>query len=301
MNTPEVTFNRLIVLSKYCDKLFLNLSVQNNGEPINTVLTSIQINNVITELAFSSNEREGLKNCLVYQFDQPQFLIIPLNFSYQEVVSISISLHLDSLISWREVEYNFAIFSAILHSVDLVQPLVDQSLMILSNSFQFALPSSEISFFGKQLLLKSYIPVDIPNNMHLSSILEITMIGGQFEFVSLSTGINYAIDGNFAQINSTVNTNNLKDQIWYLNLYIIPNIDSQDEYSLITISLQAYGFLKENLIIDNNLDLINHPVPGFIMTSVLIFLLFGIPYYYVYQEELAEKDDRIIESELGRV
>ncbi|MHA2154423.1 MAG: hypothetical protein ACXABU_03710 [Candidatus Hodarchaeales archaeon] len=301
MNSPELTFNRIIVLSRNCDKLFLNLSVQNYGEPIDTVLTSVKINNVLTEQAFSSIEREGLKNCIVYQFDQPQFLIIPLNYSYQEILSISISLHLDSLISWREVEYNFAIFSAILYSVNLVEPLNNQSLMIFSNSFQFALQPSRISSFGKRLLLKSFIPVEIPDNMYLSSILEITMSSGRFDYVTVSTGTNYAIDGNFVRINSTVNRNNLKNQIWHLNLYIIPIIDSQEEYSLITFSLQAYGILKEKIIIYQNLDLINHPIPGIIMTPVLILLLFGIPYYYVYQEELTEKDDRIIESELGRV
>jgi hypothetical protein len=143
--------------------------------------------------------------------------------------------------------------------------------------------------------------VEIPDNMYLSSILEITMSSGRFDYVTVSTGTNYAIDGNFVRINSTVNRNNLKNQIWHLNLYIIPIIDSQEEYSLITFSLQAYGILKEKIIIYQNLDLINHPIPGIIMTPVLILLLFGIPYYYVYQEELTEKDGRIIESELGRV
>ncbi|PWI48620.1 hypothetical protein CEE45_06135 [Candidatus Heimdallarchaeota archaeon B3_Heim] len=301
MDKPELTFNRFIVLSRPWDKLFLNLSIQNFGEPIDTILTTIKINDIITDHVFSSNEREGLKNCLVYQFDQPQALMIPLNYSYQEILSVSVSMYLDSLISWREVEYNFIIFSATVHAVDLVQPLSEQSLMILSSNFQYALQPSQISFFGKKILTKSLLPVDIPDNLYLSSILEITIKGGQFDYIALGTGRNHAIDGNVVRINSTVNKVDLENQIWHINLYIIPIISSTDDYSTISISIRAYGLLKEINTLNNNLESVSHPIPGFIMIPVLIFILFGIPYYYVYQEELSEKDDRIIDSDLGKM
>jgi len=301
MNTPELTFSRVAIISRDWDKLFLNLSVQTYGEPIDEVFISVKINIILTEQTFSSNEREGLKNCLVYQFNQPQFLIVPLNYSHQEILTISFSIHLDSLVSWREVEFEFTIFSAILHFFDCIQPLTYQPLMIVSNSFLFTLPSSQMSYFGKRLLLKGFIIVDIPDNMYLSSILEITILGGQFEYISLETGTNYNIDRNFAKINTTVTKDNLKDQTWAIKLCIIPFIDSQDEYSVVTITIEAKGVLKEKIPMKSDIDLIDHPIPGFIMTPFLICLFFGIPYYYVYQEELADKDDRIIDSKLGKV
>jgi hypothetical protein len=301
MIDPELTFNRLIVMPRDWDKLFLNLSVQNYGEPIDTILTSIKINDVLTEYAFSSNERVGLKNCLVYQFDHPQTLIIPLNYSYQEILSVSISIHLDSLISWREVEYKFEISTTYLHGINLVQPLSNQSLIIMPGNFKYVLQSSQTSYFGKRLLLKSFIAVEIPDNMHLSSALEITILGAQIEYVTIGTENTHALDGNLARINTTVNKNDLRDQIWHMSIYIIPFIDSHDNYSIITVSLRAHGILHDNGLSNKNLDLTMHPIPGFIMTPVLIFLLFGIPYYYVYQEELKDSDDRIIDSDLGRL
>ena len=301
MNLPELTFTRLIVMPRSWDTLFLNLTVQNYGEAIESILISSKINDILTEDTFSSNERVGLKNCLVYQFDQPQTIIIPLNFFYQEILSVSISIHLDSLVSWREVEYNFEILSAFLHGVNLAYPLNDQPLMILSREFHFTLQSSQISYFGKRLLLRSYFPVGIPDNMFLSIVLEVSIFGAQFDYVTLGSDNNHVIDRNFVRINATINKDDLKDQIWQSTLYIIPYIESQDDYSMITLSLRAHGVLKAINFSNKDLDLTKHPIPGFIMTPVLIFLLFGIPYYYVYQEELTEKDDRIIDSELGKM
>ena len=171
----------------------------------------------------------------------------------------------------------------------------------MSRKFQYALQSSQISYFGKRLLLKSFIPVDIPDNMYLSSILEITILGAQIDYLTIDGENTHAMDGNLVRINATVNTNDLRDQIWYINLYIIPFIDTHDDYSIITLSLRAHGILKAINLLTKDLDLTKHPIPGFIVTPVLIFLLFGIPYYCVYQEELTEKDDRIIDSELGKL
>ncbi len=303
MNNPEITFTRLVVLSKQWDKLFLNLSVQNYGEAIDFIQTSSKINDLSTDHSFSSKERDGLKNCLVYQFDRPQTLIIPLNYTYQETLSISISIYLDALISWREVEYNFKIFSASLYAINLVQPLTEQPLLITSKNFHFILQSSQISYFGERLLLRSYLPVQIPDNQLLTTNLELEIIGGKFDYLSLTTGQSskYLIEDNIAVINTTINQDDLKDHVWYIDIHIIPIIDSHDGYSDITFTLQVHGVLKEKLISNNNLDLIDHPIPGIIMTPLLIFVLFGIPYYYVYQEELTEKDDQILESELGRL
>ncbi len=302
MKNSELTVNRLIVLSESWDKLFLNMSIQNFGEAIDSIFISVKINEVITECTFSSYKRVGLKNCLMYQFAQPQILIIPLNFTYQEVLSISISIYLDALISWREVEYNFTIYSANLQGHNLLQPFTEQPLHILSNNFHYILQSSPSSLFGQRLFVRGFVPVDIPPKFLLSTQLEVQITGADLEHISLGTGsnINYEINERFTRINSSVSSNDLTDHLWSLKLYIIPIMNNPNDYSSITISLKARGVLIADHFSDADLGLISHPIPGIIMIPILIFFLFGVPYYHVYQEELTEKVDRLLETEIGK-
>ncbi len=303
MHNAEVHYQRLVILpSGNWDKFILIILVQNFGEPLDNVFVSVRSNEETSERVFNTYEQSGLRNSLAYQFEQAQELIIPLNITHQEQVLLSLTVMLDSLISWRESNYNFSIFSTSLHCVDFVQPKERiQRLPIFAPTHVYIVQPSQISLFSKKILSKCFVPISIPEGMELNALLNITMVGASFDFLSLDFGANTAKGENKVQINTSLSSEKLNEQFWELRLFILPSFSSSEEFVSITISVEVQGILKK--ITENNDEelLSSHPIPGIIMIPFLVFILFGIPYYYVYQEELTEKNDRITEYDEGRI
>jgi hypothetical protein len=303
MHEAEAHYQRLVILpSNNWDILILKMLVQNFGESLDNVLISVRDNEEIIERTFNTYEQSGLRNSLAYQFEQIQELVVPLNFTNRELLSLSLTVMLDSLISWREPNYNFSIISTSIHCIELVQPGEEiQRLPVMSSSHTYVVQPSQISLFSKKILSRCFIPISIPDGMELNSILNITILGASFDFLSLGFGVNVANGENKAQINTTITSGGLKEQFWEIQLYTLPSFSSNDEFVSITIFLEAQGVLKSLNIDKNESSLSTHPIPGIIMIPILIFILFVIPYYYVYQEELTEKNDQIIEYDKERV
>ncbi len=303
MHEAETHYQRLVILtSDNWDILMLKMLVQNFGESLDNVLISVRSNEEIIERTFHTYEQSGLRNSLAHQFEQVQELVVPLNFTNREQISLSLTVMLDSLISWREPNYNFSIFSTSLHCVNLVQPEEQiQRLPVISSSHTYVVQPSQISLFSKKILSRCFIPISIPDGMELNSILNITMLGASFDFLTLGFGANLANGRNEAQINTTITSKGINEHIWELQLYTLPSFSSNDEFVSIRIFVEAQGILKPLNIDKNEEFFTTHPIPGIIMIPLLIFILFGIPYYYVYQEELTDKNDQIIEYDKERI
>ncbi len=303
MREAEVHYQRLVILPfGNWDKLVLKMIVQNFGESLDNVFISVRNNEEIIECIFKTYEQSGLRNSLAYQFEQAQELIIPLNITNQEQILLSLTVMLDSLISWREPVYNFSILSTSLHCVNFVQPEENiQRLPIFSPSHTYIVQPSKISLFSKKILSKCFVPIPIPDGMELNAILNITMVGASFDFLSLGFGVNSANGDSEVQINATIHGENLNEQFWELHLYFLPYFSSTDDFVSITIDVEVHGILKK-ITTSNDEDLLSsHPIPGLVMIPLLVFILFGIPYYYVYQEELTEKNDQILEHNEERI
>ena len=303
MYDAEVHYQRLVILpSGNWDKLVLKMIVQNFGESLDNVFISVRNNEETIECIFKTYEQSGLRNSLTYQFEQAQELIIPLNVTNQEQVLLSLTVMLDSLISWREPVYNFSILSTSLHCINFVQPEENiQRLPVFSPSHTYVVQPSKISLFSKKILSKCFVPILIPDGMELNALLNITMVGASFDFLSLGFGANSANGGSKVQINTTIQGENLNEQFWELHLYFLPYFSSSDEFVSITIDVEVLGIMNKITTSNDEYLLSSHPVPGLIMIPLLIFTLFGIPYYYVYQEELTEKNDQILEHDEERI
>jgi len=262
----------------------------------------VRSNEESVEKIFNTYEQSGLRNSLAYQFEQAQEIIIPLNIINVEQISLSLTVMLDSLISWREPIYNFSIISTSLHCINFVHPEEDiQRLPIFSPTHTYVVQATQISLFSKKILSKCFVPILIPDGMELNALLNITMVGGSFDFLSLDFGSNSASGGNKVQINTTINGEKLNEEFWELNLYILPSFSTTEDFASITISVEVHGILKKIATSNDGEILFSHPIPGLIMIPLLVVVLFGIPYFYVYQEELTEKNDQILEHDQGRI
>jgi len=303
MYEAEAHYQRLVILpSGNWDKLVLKMIVQNFGESLDNVFISVRNNEETIECIFKTYEQSGLRNSLTYQFEQAQELIIPLNITNQEQILLSLTVMLDSLISWREPVYNFSILSTSIHCVNFVQPEENiQRFPIFSPSHTYVVQPAKISLFSKKILSKCFVPISIPDGMELNALLNITMVGASFDFLSLGFGANLANRDSKVQINITIQGENLNEEFWEIYLYILPYFSSTDDFVSITIDVEVHGILKKITTCNDDDSLSSHPIPGLIMIPLLVFILFGIPYYYVYQEELTEKNDQILEHEEGRI
>ena len=303
MYEAEVHYQRLVILpSGNWDKFVIKMLVQNFGESLDNIFVSVRSNEESVEKIFNTYEQSGLRNSLAYQFEQVQEIIIPLNVTNVEQISLSLTVILDSLISWREPNYNFSIISTSLYCINFVHPEQNiQRLPIFSPSHTYVIQTTQIPLFSKKILSKCFVPILIPEGMELNALLNITMVGGSFDFLSLDFDSNTANGENNVQINTTINGEKLKEQFWEIHLYILPSFYSSDDFVSITISVEVHGILKK-IARNNDEELLSsHPIPGLIMIPLLVFILFGIPYYYVYQEELTEINDQILEHDKGRI
>ena len=301
INTSEFYFERVISLTKNWEILILNLSIQNLGEALDNIFVSIDCNGITTDFVFNSQIRTGFKNSLAYQFEQSQSLIVPFNYSYQEHLYLTISIFLDSIISWREPKYSFTVNSAVIHCLNPVQPKEKTSLSVFSAKHQYQIQPSKVSFLDKKILTQCFIPIRIPDNHKLSTNIRIQISGAQFDFISINTNPNTAVKGYNALLNTTVPKESVIRNIWELNLFITPLFNVRDEITLIVIDVEVQGIVEEIYRTKEMSSIGSHPIPGFIMIPVLVLVLFGIPYFYVYKEELKEKKDHIIDSDLGKM
>ena len=303
MHEAEAYYQRLIIIPfNNWNTLILKMLTQNFGESLDSVVISVRSNDEIIEKTFNTYEQSGFRNSIAHQFEQVQELIIPLNFTKRDQVPLSITVMLDSLISWRKPDFNFTIISSTLHCVSFIQPGEKiQNLPVFSSTHTYVVQSSQISLFSKKILSKYIIPISIPEGMVLYSILNVTMSGATFDFLSLGSGANEANGGNIAQINTTITSDMISEQFWEIQLYTLPSLPSNDDFVPITISVDAQGIIKPLDIDKTETFLSTHPIPGLLMIPLLIFVLFGIPYYYVYQEELTEKNEQILEYDKGRI
>ncbi|MHA2100701.1 MAG: hypothetical protein ACW99A_18685 [Candidatus Kariarchaeaceae archaeon] len=290
ISVPEVTYQRLVILSyDTWDHLLLQIIVQNYGESLDSVFVSIMCNGILTEKEFNTYEQLGSNLYLSHQFEQVQELIIPLNISREKNISLTFTVSLDPVFSLRDPTYNFSIYSASLHSVNLIQPRDVQPLPIFSPSHSFIVQPKKLSLFNKKILVKCLIPVLIPDGMELNALVNVKMTGASFDHFSLDSEIKEVRGKNNVNINTTINKENLNGDIWFLLVSVTPLLSSNNDPIPLTISVDIYGKLKPHFDYYRENFLSTHPIPIPVMIILFIILLYVIPYYFVYQEEMMEK------------
>lgn len=280
----EIKFRRIISLSKEWDILFLNLTVQNNGDPLENVFLSTSMNEKISEYSFESYNREQTTKRLVHQFEQRQSLISPLNYSFDEIQTIIISVLLNPMIPWRSPIFNFTIISAVIHCCDLSTFESSSPLNHFPLVHTYYIRKSEISFLSSKILIRVLIPIEIPLNQELVTTVKLKISGARFSIISFNEGENYICNGTEVEFNTVVNHDMIRNNIWNLEISIHPSFVSAEDYTLLIISSEIHGVFQEATSIRGN-ELHSHPIPNSIMQPILIFIFFCVPYYHVFKEE----------------
>ncbi|MFX0050557.1 MAG: hypothetical protein ACFE8U_04625 [Candidatus Hermodarchaeota archaeon] len=295
VNETESVFQRNLFLSRSWNKLILNLSVQNFGDSLDKVVLQITTDGVQVQAIFNTLEQVGLIKAIAYQFEIPQSLIVHLNFTGQKELQLEIRLLLDHIVSWRSPKVNFKINKAELIGLNSSHINDNEELILLAANHQYQIQPADFSMLEKKLLAQSYFFASFPEDKQLDCTITVVSQGAELNYVSVDEEIFYSNKSQEIRFNWAFDYLPV-NQFFLLNIIISPDYDNLNGITEIRISLNISGTLiqKANLSFEEFLG--SHPIPGWLMHFILLIILFGIPYIKVYQEQVANQDERILDS-----
>ncbi|MHA1975103.1 MAG: hypothetical protein ACTSW1_19110 [Candidatus Hodarchaeales archaeon] len=286
----ESNYTRFVALRDIRDYSIINFSVLNEGEPISSVTLQVKIANDLVVKTFRTTEKTALVETLSYQFELPQNLYIALNTLPSKDLSIEISVIIDPVIDWRESDISLKIEKVELVCFDTFELQEEDfnELLLLPEKQIFHLTPSKYTFLRKKIVIEGMTFVALPDDQVLECSVELKTDKIPILSVSVEDKTYYFNGENEIIINFTTTlTEN------FLSLVIEPDYESLISESNIEIRLAIQG----RLIKGDSLVLLKskHPIPEWIMLPILVSILFGLPYYYAYQDMLTEKDKEILD------
>jgi len=291
----ETTFKRNLVLSRVWDRLVLNMSVQNFGDDLENVFLKIYTNGAPIQATFSTSEEVGLVQAFSYQFEIPQTLILTLNNTKQTELQLEILLLLDHRVSLRDPYVNFHIQKAELIAFELPQPLTREFLPVFNANHQYQIQPTRYSFLRKNLFITPVIYVQVPSGMELICTVLITLQGTGINYLTVDDQtIDVSEKSHSISFNSTM-SKLYEDQDLSLTVSVAPDYEGLSKLTRVILSISVIGVLESRSTSPFVDVLGSHPIPGVLMFPILVISLFGIPYYFVYQEHLVDRDEDILD------
>ncbi|MFX1515753.1 MAG: hypothetical protein ACFFC6_05545 [Promethearchaeota archaeon] len=291
----ETLFERTVILSRVWDRLILNMTVQNHGDHLENVFLRITTNEAPIQASFSAFEQVGLLQAVSYQFEVPQTLVMTLNYSEQtQALLLEISVLLDFTTTLGTPKVDFTIQEAQLIALNLVEPLKRQTLPLIQVN-QYLIQPVKYSFLKKNLYISPVLFVNIPENTQLHCTVSVLLHGTKIKYLTIDDQTFYPSETDFMINFNLSKTRSLVGQELFLSMVISPDYEGLNGPTQIVVETSVVGRLQPFASQQAINVLGAHPVPIIIMFPVLLVLLFGIPYYLVYQEHLSPREKNIID------
>lgn len=295
MTEEEISFHRNIVMSQTWDQLLLNMSVQNFGDILENVYLQVKINNNFIQGTFSNLEEVGLVKAFSYQFEIPQTLLLVLNYTKQIEIKMEILVILDFGLMWHDPYVNFSIYGTELIGINLIQPYETEILPLFNVHHQYQIQPAKFSILEKDLLASPILFVRIPSEMQLDCMFLVTLEGIGIHYVTINDCSFYTNKAsqttNFnLSIIETTETQGLS-----MKVIVTPDYEEVTEVTYVSLSIYAFGVLNSTPVSPFDDALGSHPISSWLMFPILLVCLIGLPYYFVYQEHLVDKDKNILD------
>jgi len=292
ISTIDHQYIRNVLLSRTREIILLNFSVQNHGEPINSVTLQVRINGQLKTRTYYMREKISLTESESYQFSLPQKLYLPLGNVSEKSFEFSITLILDPIIVWRPSTINFQIINAEIITMDYYNPIELSSLDIFPPTQFYTVEPEKYSFLEKSLVIHSFIFINPPpTGFSFLCTLRITLTQLGIESVTINQHRYSGVGTPLLIINYSLSSSEITP-INEILLLIKPDYNGFDNTKAVRVELELSGVFKKDQ--KSNILLIKHPIPGWIMLPVLILILFGFPYYYAYQELVVQREKEIL-------
>ena len=292
----ETLFERTIILSQVWERLVLNMTVENHGDHLENVFLKVTANGAPAQESFSAFEEVGLIQAFSYQFEVPQTLLMTLNCSKQSQVHLDILVLLDFSKTLGPPTVDFVIHGAKLIALNLIKPLERQLLPLLQVN-QYQIQPVKYSFLKKNFIISPVLYVQIPEDMQLHCIVSVLLRGTKINFLTIDDQTFYPSESDFMINFNITKTSFLVSQDLFLTMVISPEYEGLYGLTQIVVETSIVGVLLPL----SNQSFVNvlgtHPVPVIIMFPILLVILFGIPYYLVYQEHVSPRDKNIIDPQ----
>ncbi|MFX0170605.1 MAG: hypothetical protein ACFE9L_01665 [Candidatus Hodarchaeota archaeon] len=295
VNETESVFQRNLALSRSWNKLILNLSVQNLGDSLDKVILQVITNDVQVQATFNTLEQAGLIQAIAYQFEVPQSLIVNLNFTGQKELQIDIRLLLDYIVTWRSPKVDFRINKAEIIGLNSSNLNDNEELILLAANHWYHIQPVDFSMLEKKLFVQSYFFASFPDDYQLDCTITVASQGVELNYVSIDEKSFYSTKSQEIRFNWTFD-NLPGTEFFLLNIIVSPVYDNLIGITQTKIFLNISGTLFEKANLSFKEFLGSHPIPGWLMHLILLITLFGIPYIKVYQEQVANQDEGILDS-----
>ena len=293
ISTIDQEYSRNIPLYRTREIYCLNFTVQNHGDPLESVTLQVRINEQFKTHTYYTREKTSLSEIESYHFLLAQSLYLPLENVSKNTLDLSITLILDSTIDWRSSAIDFQIIHAEIIAMAYNNPLELKSLDIFPTTQLYNVKPEKYSFLEKSLVIHSFIfVISPPTGFFLEFNLCVTLKQLGIESVTINQHRYSGIGAHTLIINHSLSSSEITstNEIFLL---IKPDYNGFDSTKVVEVKLELSGVFKKDL--QSYTLLIKHPIPGWIMLPVLILILFGFPYYYAYQEMVVQREKEIID------
>ncbi|MFW9855035.1 MAG: hypothetical protein ACFFFG_08230 [Candidatus Thorarchaeota archaeon] len=295
-------FYTTVGFSEVWERVLLNMTLQNMGDELDQILVVVNLNGDISEGVFKQYEELrdsiGLR-ALAYQFELPQSLLLPLNHTPQTYYDLEIVLNLDGGISWSNPGINVQILEAAILGFQPISGTEWKVLPILGAERNFRIQPNVFNYQWSRTKLLSTglltVLIEDPASQMLETQVNLSVEGIGINSLTIA-GQTTHFEGNH-QVEVAQNlVFNHQVPIYPIAIMISPEIIETTEPILVKMSIQISGQVEPRSDIFPLMKLPPHPIPTLLMWLVLIIALFGIPYWYVFQENLADTPETLLET-----
>ncbi|MFW9779246.1 MAG: hypothetical protein ACFFE8_10365 [Candidatus Heimdallarchaeota archaeon] len=294
-------FYTTVSFSEVWERVLLNITLQNIGDELDQILVTVNLNGDISEGVFKQYEeiRDSIGvRALAYQFELPQSLLLPLNHTPQTYYELEIVLNFDGGFSWNNPGINVRILEAAILGFQPSSATEWKVLPILGAERNFQIQPNVLKYqWSRTKLLGTgllTVLIEDPASQMLETQVNLSVEGIGIDSVTIE-GQTTHFDGNH-QIGIAQNlVFNRQVPIYSIAIMISPEIIETTEPILVRMSIQISGQVGPRSDIFPFMELPPHPIPAPLMWLVLIIGLFGIPYWYVFQENLADTPEALLE------
>jgi len=257
--------------------LFMILNMQNIGDELKRLNVKVQYLDNEWQQVFTS-----LENLLdvKYDFQQITDLVIPLS-DYSPSHSqdfFKINITLEYYLSVNEVNAIFDINNVKIHQI---LQLKDIEVLIIPSSFNVRLSSTRVNLI-QRILTNSYLVSNISASSELVIVaeLETNFVIEDSELEDTSMNSNRDKITNQSQLSFIVDKNITK-----LGIRVTPESGINQDCSINIKLLYIEKQTKNAAQVFQPLDIPNHPIPAVLMFVFLNLFLFGVPTYYIFNED----------------
>ncbi|MHA1330918.1 MAG: hypothetical protein ACTSR2_07565, partial [Candidatus Hodarchaeales archaeon] len=272
VTSDETTYTRFVALKIIRDYSIVNLTVKNNGEPLDSITVQIKVENDIVINTFATKEKTTLVETLSYQFEFSQNLYVILDNLSSKDLTLEISIIIDPVIDWRESDISLSIIGSELICFDSSEMPENEysEFLFLPKKQMFHLTPTKYTFLRKKLVVKGLLFIDIPDGMVLDCNLAVVLDQIKISSISLNEKNYYFDSQNNVNFNFTLNRNSLS-KVYSISIVINPDYDSLGSETDAHVKFGIKGrFLKaeSRTLLDSK-----HPIPEWLMLPILVFTL----------------------------